>query len=251
MRSLDDSTLWRISAFEREQAREGESGFMSLTRQTTLPTTLHADLTRIDRAGHSGDAVEVVAACMRQRENALVLLRLQGLVWPLTLFPRHDLHHLPRPLTDVLAEGARDLAVLQVDPPGLRPPGDYAHERVGNLAHYRPLAPLLWALALQGPRVHLLSGIAGRAAYRLAPGFASTAVKLPGALGPALTRLQTEIAPLATIARWPGMDTERAVRLLNGSYLQGSLMVLRNHSSARDDATGLQALGRWWRNSRH
>ena len=26
MRSLDDSTLWRISAFEREQAREVESG---------------------------------------------------------------------------------------------------------------------------------------------------------------------------------------------------------------------------------
>lgn len=251
MRSLDDSTLWRISAFEREQAREGESGFMSLTRQTALPTTLHADLTRIDRAGYSDDAVEVVAACMRQRENALVLLRLQGLVWPLTLFPRHDLHHLPRPLIPALTQGARDLAVIQVDPAGLRPPGDYAHERVGDLAHYRPLAPLLWALALQGPQAHLLSAIAGRAAYRLAPGFSSSGIQLPGALGPALTRLQTEIAPLASIARWPGMDHERAVRLLNGSYLHGALMVLRNHAGARHDASKLQVLGRWWRNSGH
>ena len=249
MRSLDDSTLWRISAFEREQAATGHSGFARLARQTVLPTTLHADLSQIRHAGHGNDVVEVVAACMRQRESALLLLQLRGLVWPLTLFPREDLYHLPRSLLNALAEGARDLAVIGVEPPGLRPPGDPAHERIGQASHYRSLPPLLWSLAMHGPGAHLLAAIAGRAAYRLAPGVVVAAGTLPGAMGPALLRLRTEVAPLATVARWPGMSTERAIRLLNGAYLTGSLMVLRSHEGARAGTIGLRALKRWWGDS--
>ena len=137
-----------------------------------------------------------------------------------------------------------------IDPMSLRPPGDAAHERVGNPAHYRALPPLLWSLAMHGPGAHLLAAIAGRAAYRLAPGVVVAAGTLPGALGPALMRLRTEIAPLDAIARWPGMDRDRAVRLLNGAYLSGSLMVLRSHEGARSGGTGLRALKRWWGDSR-
>ena len=31
-----------------------------------------------------------------------------------------------------------------LQPPGVRPPGHWMHERVGTAQHYRPLAPLVW-----------------------------------------------------------------------------------------------------------
>ena len=48
MRDFEDSTLWRISAFERIRQQTGSSGFMRLTGPTLLPTTLLADLRRLD-----------------------------------------------------------------------------------------------------------------------------------------------------------------------------------------------------------
>jgi len=249
MRDFDDSTLWRISAYERMRAETGQSGFAGLRRTTVLPTTLNAELSHLRRAGHTDDVLEVVAACMRQRESALILLQHGGLIWPLTLFPQHEVYHSPRPLARALTGGSRDLSVAAVEPPGLRAPADRARERVGDLHHYHPLAPLLWTLALHAPRAHVLEPIAGRAAYRLAPDFTADVSTLTGALGAALQRLRTEIASLHDIAQWPGMDAERAARLLNGTYLQGGLMVLRRHPAARDSAATGRRLRDWWRKS--
>ena len=39
MADFDDSSLWRISAYERMRAETGSSGYAVLGRQTTLPTT--------------------------------------------------------------------------------------------------------------------------------------------------------------------------------------------------------------------
>lgn len=247
MRDFDDSTLWRISAYERMRAETGSSGFAVLERQTALPSTLLADLTQLERTRRSSDVFEVVAACMRQGESALLLLRHLDLVWPLTLFPRHHLYHLRRPIIETLRAGGHDLEVIAVEPPGLRPPGDLRHERVGDPASYRPLPPLLWALALHAPRAELLADIAGRAAYRLAAGFDVGGGAVGGALGAALRRLRGESAALAEIARWPGMDRERATRLLNAVYLQGGLMVLRTHPQAREAASGVERLRGWLR----
>ena len=58
----------------------------------------------------------------------MVLLQHDGLVWPLSLFPREGVYHLPRPILASLVEGTRDLQVLGVQPPGLRPP-DHARPR--------------------------------------------------------------------------------------------------------------------------
>lgn len=247
MRDFDDSTLWRISAYERMRAETGHSGFAGLRRSTVLPTTLNAELSQLRRTGHTDDVLEVVAACMRQRESALILLQHAGLIWPLTLFPQQLLYHSPRPLTGGLARGPRDLAVAAIEPPGLRAPGDYARDRVGDARHYHPLAPLLWTLALHAPRADLLEPITGRAAYRLAPDFEADVRTLSGALGAALQRLRAEIASLQDIARWPGMDAERAARLLNGVYVQGGLMLLRRHPAARDAAPSGRRLRDWWR----
>ena len=250
MRDFDDSTLWRISTYERMRAETGDSGFVRLNTSTVLPTTLSAELSQLQRAQSSRDALEVVAACVRQQESALILLRHRELVWPLTLFPQHNLYHLPRSIIESLEQGVRDLEVIAVEPPGLRPPGHAMHERIADGPGYRPLAPLLWTLALHAPRETLFDDIAGRAAYRLVSDFTPEAGALAGALGPALKRLRVEIASLADIARWPGMDRERAARLLNGVYLQGGLMVLRTHVAARDSASGSERLRGWWRSGR-
>jgi hypothetical protein len=45
-------------------------------------------------------------------------------------------------------------------------------------------------------------------------------------------RLRNEGSTLSDIAEWPGMDRERAVRLLNALYLQAGLMVSRSHPDA-------------------
>lgn len=249
-RDFDDSTLWRISAYERLRAETGHSGFARLSANTALPTTLTAELTQLQQMNRETDALEVLAACVRQRDSALLLLRHRDLVWPLTVFPQRDLYHLPRPLIPSLESGHHDLKVISVEPPGLRPPGHLMHERVADGPGYRPLLPLLWAFALHAPRTTLLGDIAGRAAYRLAASFPREATPLPGALGPALQRLRSEIASLADIARWPGMDRERAARLLNGVYLQGGLMVLRTHPAAREAPSNGHRLADWWRSGR-
>ena len=228
MRDFDDSTLWRISAYERFRAEAGHSGFARLNGSTVLPTTLSAELSTLESKRLSGDVIEVLAACVRKRERALVMLRHRDLVWPLTVFPQSNLYHLPRSLIEALDEGTRDLKVLSVEPAGLRPPGHVMHERVADGPGYRPLAPLLWALAMKAPRARLLDDIAG-AAYRVSAEFMEEGITRAGALGPVLQRLRMNIATLEQIAAWPGMDAERAARVLNGAYLQGGLIVLRSH----------------------
>ncbi len=250
MRDFDDSTLWRISAYERFRAESGDSGFVRLNNATLLPTTLNADLSRLQQQRRSGDPLEVVAACLRQRETALILIRLDGLVWPLTLFPRQNLYHLPRSIIEALEAGGRDIEVISVEPPGLRPPGHMMHERIADPAHYRPLPALLWALALHAPRAELLEDIAGRAAYRVSADFVDQGIALAGALGPVLRRLRSEIASQADIAGWPGMNRQRAARLLNGIYLQGGLIVLRTHHAARDEAAPAHGMFGWFRTRR-
>lgn len=242
MRDFDDSTLWRISAYERMRAERGDSGFVRLDGQTVLPTSLVGELSRLDNEQRSGDPMEVIAACVRHRESALILLRHQGLVWPLTIFPNAGLYHLPRSIIESLESGARDLEVIAVEPPGLRPPGHAQWERVAEGTGYRHLAPLLWALAMNVSPVALLEDISGRAAFRASADFAPVGVAMAGALGPAVQRLRQEVVSLDEMARWPGLNRERVIRLLNAIYLQGGLMVLRTHHAARDTD---HERGRW------
>jgi hypothetical protein len=107
------------------------------------------------------------------------------------------------------------------------------HERVAGRDKYRPLAGLLWAVALHGPRPVVLSEIGGRVAYRLVSSHARDLPPTKGAISSTIKRLERESASLADIARWPGMSLERASRLLNALYLCGALMVTRSHPAAR------------------
>ena len=165
----------------------------------------------------------------------------------MTLFPNERLYHSPRDITDVSLSGLSAMRLLTAEPPGVRPPGHWMHDRVAEAEHYRPLAPLLWKFALHGPRRALLADIAGTAAYRLVIGSDGERPHAPGALGSALDRLQRGSAPLREIAQWPGMSVERASRLLNGLYLVGCLLITRTHPGAREPKTergGWFGLGR-------
>jgi hypothetical protein len=234
VRDFEDSTLWRISAFERIRQQTGSSGFMRLTGPTLLPTTLLADLRRLDADPGSSDVLEVMAACMRHHEPALLCLAHEDLVWPVTLFPDEGLYHSPRDLQEASTDGLATLRLATAEPPGVRPPGHWMHERVAQADHYRPLAPLLWTVAVNGPRRTLLAEIAGPAAYRVVGHRNSDPLSAPGALGSAIERMQHGSVTLREIAIWPGMSVERASRLLNGLYLAGKLLVTRTRAVSRD-----------------
>lgn len=242
MRDFDNSTLWEVSGFDRVRQQTGTSGFARLTQQTVLPTSLLADLRPAGTGRAASDALEVAAACLRHREAALLYLQCDGLVWPVTLFPAHRLYHSPRDLAAASPAGLAALETLDVDVPGVRPPGHWLHERIAHADHYRPLGPLLWSLALDGPRAALLPEIAGTAAYRALKDPAAEGLPVPGALRPALDRLRRETVSLRTIGGWPGMSVERASRLLNGLYLTSALLATRAHPAARPET----AAARGW-----
>ncbi|BAL96949.1 hypothetical protein [Rubrivivax gelatinosus] len=243
MRDFESSTLWRISAFQRQRDAHGPLPFSRGEGPSLLSTTLLADLRRLELDPAAGDALEVVAACVRHREAALVCLECPPWVWPLTLFPQQQLYHAPRDLPEMQPPPRLAvLRVLGVERPGIRTPGHWLQERgAPGAGRYRPIEPLLWRLAMEGPRRRPLSEIGGRAAYRLAAGALETLPEAGGALRMVISRLKQETAALKSIAVWPGMSLERASRLLNALYLVGALRVSRSHPAARDEP-----LPRWW-----
>ena len=103
---------------------------------------------------------------------------------------------------------------------------------VGASHLYYPLTPLLWGLAMRGPRCDLLPEISGPAVYRVAPALETAELPTTGVLKSAIERLRQQPASLAEIASWPELDRERASRLLNGLYLQAGLIVSRSHPDA-------------------
>jgi hypothetical protein len=246
MRDFEESTLWRVSEFERIRQETGSSGYMSLSGQASaLSTTLISDLRVLERRHAHRDVLEVLAACLRHREPALLYLSLEDVVWPVTVFPQQMLYHAPRDLAQASPEGLASMALMSVEPPGVKAPGHWMYERPGLEACYHPLVPVLWTLALKGPRQDLLDEIAGPAVYRLMHGRLPESVTAPGALGSAAERLRRESVPLRTIAGWPGMSLERASRLLNALYLASELMITRSHPAARD--SGNKGLFGWKR----
>lgn len=235
MRDFEDSALWRISAYERLRLERGSSAFAQLGENTVLPTTMLSDLRHLEYRHEDADVLEVLATCLRHRQGALLCLGYDDLVWPITVFPAEMVYHSPRDMALAAADALASLKVLSCDAPGVRPPGHWMHERVGRIEHYHSLKPLLWSLALSGPRHALLAEIGGHAAYRATLAKDSRPFA-PGALGPAAERLRNESASLRDMAAWPGMSTERACRLLNALYLAGGLMVMRTHPAARDES---------------
>lgn len=243
MDDFDTSTLWRISAFERARNAGQVDPRHGADDPTLLPTTLLADLGQLQKDPVNADVLEVIAACIRNRDAALLYFEYGDHVWPVTVFPREALYHSPRDVSDMTPGSALSrLALISAEPPGVRPPGHVMHDRVASADKYHPLAALLWALALHGPRATLLTEIGGRAAYRLVSSSARDLPSSLGALSSAVVRLKQEAASLQDIASWPGLSVERASRLLNALYLTGALMISRSHPAARGEAWSWRSL---------
>jgi hypothetical protein len=243
MDESEGSTLWRVSAFQRARDAGQIGADMGGSGPMLLPTTLLADLQQLQNDPANGDVLEVIAACLRHHEAALLYLQYGALVWPVTLFPREFVYHSPRGISDMTAGSELSmLTMISAEPPGVRPPGHAMHERLASADKYRPMAPLLWAVALHGPRATLLTEISGRVAYKLVSSGASDLPSSLGALLPAALRLRQQAASLRDVASWPGMSLPRASRLLNALYLTGALMISRSHPAARREPMNWRAL---------
>jgi hypothetical protein len=225
MADKDPSRLLPLGDYQRmrEQMALAEGG--ALGRQTVLPSTLLAELRESRRQVDSTELIDVLAACRRHAEPALICLSHQGLVWPITVFPAEMTYHSPANLLDCTDAQLLKLRVMSVEPAALRPPGHTMHERIGEASLFRPL---------RGPSRHaLVPAIAGTAAYRVAHSVRDDDLTAPGALGAATERLRREPSSLRALAGWPGMDIERGIRLLNALYLVSNLIVTRAHPAAR------------------
>jgi hypothetical protein len=213
------------------------------TEPAALSPSLLADLQRFEERDRSADTLGALAACVRHNTRVTLHLQCGRHVVPLTVFPREQLIHCPMQMIELLTQHFADLRVVHVESAWLHPPGSTEMMLVGRNPMLHPLGPFLWELAMRGARRELLPEIAGLAAYRIAPGLDLARLPVRGALLATLSRLRTQSANLRELADWPGLDRERAIRLLNALYLQAGLIVSRAHpDAARDSWFG--ALGR-------
>ncbi len=216
-----------LRELDEDAAREG-----AISRISSLSPSLRADLQRFEAAGGTSEVLEVVAACVRHAKRVTIQLQCDDRVVPLTVFPDERLVHCPLTMNQLFAKPLTDLRVMHVEPAVLRPPGDAQRELVGEERLHFPLGPLLWELAIRGARSEPLPEIGGPAVYRVTPGLNVEALAVAGSLRSAIERLRNETCTLSDMAQWPGMDRERAARLLNALYLQAGLMVSRSHPDA-------------------
>jgi hypothetical protein len=239
----DAADLMRVSDFRRyleaTAPRDSETSGLA-TRLSSLNPSLMEDLLRFERAGEDGDArlepLAVLAAAVRHGRRLRLHLQHESRVLPITVFPAEGQVYCPLPMHLLLGSRLVELRVLHVEPGQLSALGGGRDEaNMGQPHLYSVLGPLLWELALRGSREALLPEIAGVAAYRVAPGADFSALSLNGTLAAAVTRLQRETTNLGDIASWPGFDRSRAMRMLNGLYLQAALMVSRSHPAATND----------------
>ncbi|MEP7298096.1 MAG: hypothetical protein ABI702_18080 [Burkholderiales bacterium] len=226
--------LLKASTYRRyldELDGDASAGEVS-SRLTQLSPSLQADLLRADQPGGVSETVEVFAACVRHSTRVTIYLQCSGRVLPVTVFPYERMVHCPMDLDEFIERHIAQVRVMHLEPAILRPPGDTERELIGESRLYHPLTPLLWALAMRGPRRELLPEIAGPAVYRVAPGLDLGQLPAVGLIRSAIERLRIKALPLASIAAWPAFDRERASRLLNALYLQSGLIISRSHPDA-------------------
>jgi hypothetical protein len=227
--------LMRASAFRRYLAETEAEGEALNSALSTLSPSLMQDLMRFERDGHQGELLEVVAAAIRHARALAVNVQYEDRVLPFSLFPIERLVHCPMPMSQVLDMRLSELAVLSVEPAVLRPPGDRERSLVAEAELYSPLGPLTWELALRGSREELLPEISPNAAYRITPGTDLRGLPISGTLSAAVHRLKRQTTNLKELSDWPGFDRGRAMRLLNGLYLQAALMITRTHPAATNE----------------
>lgn len=228
--------LMRASAFRRQVELERDTTDSRITtRLSALDPSLHQDLLRFEGKGRQSELLEVMAGAVRHASTVTVHLQLRQHVLALTVFPVHRLVHGVLPMAQFLDLQLTDLEVLRVEKAQMPVPDLQTLAQSAVQVHYAPLGKLLWELALRGARDELLPEIAGQAAYRITPTMDLGLLELTGSLASACEKLKRQTTSLREIAEWPGFDRTRAMRMLNGLYLQAGLMVSRTHPAATNE----------------
>jgi len=236
--------LMRASSFRRylPHRDDGSSVDVLSPQLALLSPSLMADLGHGATHEPRTELLDVLAACVRHAQPVTVHLQCGARAVPLTLFPHERLLHCPIPIDMLLAQRESELQVIHIEPALLAAPDQAAWHRgrpgpyaVADLC-FHPLGAILWDMALHGGRRELLPEITGPAVYRVSYGLDLGDVTMSGTLLSAVYRLRRDTCHLREIATWPGFDRERAVRLLNGLYLQSGLIVSRSHPDALRDS---------------
>ena len=206
------------------------------TELSSLSPSLLQDLMRFDGPGGAQrELLEVLAACLRHTQPLAISVALGRQALTLSIYPQQRQAYGQLSMAELLGHDLKQLRVLQVQPASQRPPDAGDAAGVDAQVHSMPLGALLWGVALLGGRSTLLPELAGQAAYRLAPGINLSTFEMPQALAQAIPRLRGQSRNLKEIASWPGLNAERAMRLLNALYLQSGLIVSRSHPAATNE----------------
>ena len=202
------------------------------TMCSKLGSSLLSDLRRFAHEPGGAELLAVVAAAVRHARALVMYLQHAGAVISVSVLPREQLFHCTVDLCALPVEALGRLRLLHVEPEidllgsrgsPLQPPAS----RLG------PLAPLLWLLALHGPRSELLPEVAGPAKYRLAPTWSENGLPIDATLLPLLQRMRGEALSLEALADWTVPQRLPVRRLLNALYLQSGLIVTRAFSTAQ------------------
>lgn len=232
---MGEAELMRASAFRRTLEEQQRSEDRITSRLSSLDPSLHQDLARFEKKGRQSELLEVLAGAVRHSSPITVHLQLHEHVLALTVFPVHRLVHCVLPMAQFFDQQLTDLEVLRVEKALQQVPDLQTLAKSAVQVHYAPLGKLLWELALRGARDELLPEIAGQAAYRITPTLDLSTLDLTGSLASACDKLKRQTTNLRDIAEWPGFDRARAMRVLNGLYLQAGLMVSRTHPAATNE----------------
>jgi hypothetical protein len=192
------------------------------TVRSSLSPSLLQDLLRFSKQGGDIDLLHAVAASVRHGKAKSLCLEKADQPIVASISPRLQIYRAPR---DLCALPPSQLAVLRlsrVEPESASvPPGSTARIHVG------PLRPLLWSLALFGPRDELLPEIAGAVRYRLAFGVTLAGLPIDSEWMPTLHRLRSMPLSLEDMASGGSFRRVTPQRMLNAIYLQSGLMISR------------------------
>lgn len=192
------------------------------TVHSTLSPSLREDLLRFADAGAEIELLPAIAASVRHARSVLMGLELQGLRILASIHPRQQIFRAPVDLGALSPMECRALKLVHVEPMGSAAAQEAGHDLASGA-----LRPLLWRLAMHGPRAELLPEVQGPVRYRLAFGAALRGLDIAPEFAPVLARLKSVPLGLDELAAGSGIGRDLLQRLLNALYLQSGLMIVR------------------------
>lgn len=188
---------------------------------STLSASLRGDLKRFSDQAETAELLPVVAASVRHGHPLCLSVELDGKEHELALDPLRNLFSCSTDLCalpDQALERIRLRNIVQAQP-------DTEHHdrrRMGSLR------PLLWHLALRGPRSELLPELAGKVRCRVILGTPLNGLPLDGSRKRMIDRMKFAPVSVDDLMTGTGLTRVAIQRVWNALYLQSALMVSRS-----------------------